>query len=190
VRIFTVANSGVDVANDPLVLSALRSSAGANAASYFGLAPVDPARRAQTVESMEAFNASVTRFPGIPYYSIAGDADADGNGTIEASEYAGLIPSSVGSTATTIYQALGRTKSLKVIVKSRGPFGLIKYNFAQGELSATAEPNDLVSTVASTHCVTCGFFPLQTYKKNHSALKNTTTTDLILARIQQDYPVQ
>ncbi|HEY6390909.1 MAG TPA: hypothetical protein VIX89_06515 [Bryobacteraceae bacterium] len=188
IRSFTVANSGVDVASDPLVLSALRDASLANAASVVGLAPVDPARTAQTPESMAAFNLMVHQFPGIPYYSIAGNADANGNTTIEASEATGFgVPASI---ATTLYRALGRTKSLTVVEKSRGPWGIIKYNFAQAVLSNTIEPNDLVSTVSSTHCTACGFASLATFSRNHSSLKDTTTTDLIVARIRQDYPVQ
>ena len=189
VRTFTVANSGVDVANDPLVLSALRDATLANVAGSVGLAPVDPARSAQTPESMASFNALVHPWPGIRYYSIAGNADADGDTFIKGDEWKGLTLINDG-VATTMYRALGRTTSLRVVEKSRGPWGIIKYNFAEAVLSDTIAPNDLVSTVASTHCTSCGFQALATYKLNHAALKNATTTDLIVNQIKQDNPVR
>ncbi|MCL4488891.1 MAG: hypothetical protein M1570_12275 [Chloroflexi bacterium] len=188
VRSFTVANSGVDVASDPLVLAALRDASIVNGyGSFGGAVPKDPARSAQTPESMASFNALVHKWPGIPYYSIAGDADANHNTTIEKDENA--QSPYLDSWVTTIYQALGRTKSLKVVEKSRGPWGIIKYNFADAVLSDTIAPNDLVSTVDSTHCASCGFAPLKTYLLNHFALKNATTTDLVLSQIKLDYPV-
>jgi triacylglycerol lipase len=184
-----VSATGVDVASDPLVLAALNLASVGNGASRTGLAPRDPARAAQTPEAMAAFNVRVRPWPGIRYYSIAGNADANGDLRIEGAErdqFTGFND----TTATIIYRALGRTTSIRVVEKSRGPWGWIKYDFADATLTDTVAPNDLVSTVASTHCATCGFQELATYELNHSTLKNATTVDLIVNRIRQDYPVR
>ena len=136
---------------------------------------------------MAAFNAVVHQWPGIPYYSIAGDADADGNGIIQGDEWKGFPFTDF--LATIDYEALGRTTSLPVTETSLA-WGIVKYNFAPAVLSDTVAPNDLVSTEASTHCTACGFQTLATYKLNHLALKNATTTDLIVSTISQQYPVR
>ena len=186
------------VSNDPDVAAAMLDAYLANWASLFGLAPVDPARALQTHESMAEFNQQNPKHPAVPYFSIAGAADANGNDIIEFPEAEGMFPPSPESAqrffGTRIHRVLGRAKSI-VVVKREGidrkNLTTVQYNMAFAVTREEPEDNDLVSTSASTHCTDeCGFIPLATFPWNHSALKRPVTLNRILSTIQQLYPLK
>jgi pimeloyl-ACP methyl ester carboxylesterase len=160
-----------------------------------GLAPSDPALSLQTTWGMEEFNRKYKKQPGVCYYSLAGDADTNGNKTIEAAEAVPLIPLSsvTGSLlGNRIYRVLGRT--LYVTIQERPiRLGLSTYQRLTAILAPTLEPNDLTSRVDSVHCEPCGFQRFTRgaalngiYLYNHSALKNPTTMLDILQQIARD----
>ena len=198
-------NEALSVANDPDVRAALKDAYLGNWAGWAGLAPVDPARAAQTPEGMRAFNAQTPKRASVPYFSIAGAADENGNDIIEFQEADGMFPGFAPEgvqqfVGTRIHRFLGRTKALRIESEPAGLIGsllgvtplasLVNYNLRDSSiLSADAEPNDLVSTAASTHCTECGFVPLVTYPHNHSALKRPRTIDRILDEIRKLYPI-
>ena len=198
-------NQARELIDDPDVRSALLDAYLGNWAGLAGLAPVDPARAAQTPEAMRAFNERTPKHPSVPYYSIAGSADANGNDLIEFAEADGMFPSFAPEAlqslfGTRIHRFLGRAVSLEMIIEPAGLIGtllnvtplsaLINYKIeATTVLRDEPAPNDLVSTAASTHCAECRFAALQTYPNNHSALKRPRTIDLILNQIRALYPI-
>ena len=198
-------NQAIALFDDPDVRAALLDAYLGNWAGVAGLAPVDPARAAQTPEAMRAFNERTPKHPSVPYYSIAGSADANGDDLIEFAEADGMFPSFAPEVlqsvfGTRIHRFLGRAISLEMSVERAGLIGtllnvtplstLINYRIeGTSVLRDNPAPNDLVSTAASTHCIECGFVPLQTYPNNHSALKRPRTIDLILNQIRSLYPV-
>ncbi|MDX1982803.1 MAG: hypothetical protein SFV51_21210 [Bryobacteraceae bacterium] len=194
-------------ADADVVRAAFREGTAANAASVFGGAPVDPARRQQTIAGMEDFNVRYPPVAGVGYFSIAGNADRDGSGTVDIAEARSWLPFPLPVTAgsalgNSVYQALGRTQSITIRTERNRftPDRLV----VSGSLAAQPAANDLVSTAASTHCRTCGFTPLGTegfanfedepgpggvFGRNHSGLKNGRIIGLIVEHIRRRFPL-
>ncbi len=161
-----------------------------------GVAPMDPALGQQRVRPMRELNKTLTPAPGVAYYSLAGDADSNWNGTIDGNESDGFLPSKTPTALANIlcnrtYQALGRVKFLEIDEKLKPVIReqydpefkggkTVYYTVVRAMVDAKAEPNDLVSTVSSVHCQTpCGFTPLgndshadAVYPYHHSNLKS------------------
>lgn len=180
---------------DPVVARGLIDAYTGSWLALGGLAPSDPALSLQTTWGMEEFNKKYKKQAGVCYYSIAGDADTNGNKSIEGFEATPLVPlaSTVGSIiADRIYWVLGRTLSV-TIQEVPYAFGLRRYQRLTAILAEESEPNDLTSRVESVHCESCGFQRLVTggnstgvYAYNHSALKNPLIMERILERIAKD----
>ncbi len=194
------------VSDNEVIASGLSQADLGQSLAVFGLAPVDPARKLQTTTAMTEFNAATPPRPDVHYFSLAGNADADGDGYIWASEASPLFPgagleyftdSALSSLATRTYQVLGRTLAVWVTQDRIDP--------GKGLVTPEVQPNDLTSTAASVHCDICGFKPLAApngiwpwfpsaardaiYPYNHSSLRGPRILDLILRKIQELYPV-
>jgi hypothetical protein len=176
-----------------------------HALARFGLAPSDPARKLQTHAAMTEFNAATPPRPDVHYFSLAGNADTDGDGVISAAEASPLFPAAgvtdytdeiLSSLATRTYQVLGRTQAVWVTPNLIRP--------VKGFVAPDVQPNDLTSVANSVHCDICGFQPLPAtsgwgafptaaekaiYPYNHSGLRSPRILDLILQKIQELYPV-
>jgi hypothetical protein len=176
-----------------------------------GLAPVDPARELQRV-NMHDFNQSVHQPPGVPYYSLAGNADVNGDGVLDYGESRGMFPADISIVgpvslpvaprviqflANRAYQALGRVKYLNVLTQSGATWWNRKISIVQAIVSPKPEPNDMVSTISSVHCTTeCGFQPLGNaahpdaiYPYNHTTIKNGEIMQTIWDNIVARFPV-
>jgi pimeloyl-ACP methyl ester carboxylesterase len=181
-----------NVVFDTVLQNAVVDSVAANWASIVGLAPSDPARALQTILGMNAFNLANPKPPNAGrMYSIAGDADNNGNGKIDNFDEARLFfgPEIVQwaqvMLANDMYQALGR-----VLFVSLRQVGLSEWNIAAAPMRPALVPNDMVSTAESVHCAHCGFVRLADFNLNHSRLKSRVVLDRILQQIRQDYPLQ
>ena len=182
---------------DPLVLgAALQAQAGAAATfytlGYAALVPLDPARQIQTTDAMDGpggFNSQVHKPAGTRYFSIAGDADRNGNQTIDTLEEAEQYsPGGVLLSADTVYQLLGRYHRIDydaLPTLGSGDDAAILHPVVTG----TFEPNDLVSAMSSVHCTACGFETLNSYKLNHSQLKSKEVMYFIVDTIQKEFPL-
>jgi hypothetical protein len=129
----------------------------------------------------------------VPYFSLAGNADASGDKKITWQEAFGMLPMPTPAnilewTGDRLYQALGMTT--QIVITDADPEHPSKFKFANIKMLASPEPNDLVSLAASTHCVECGFQPLGTFPYNHSALKSPDVLKVVLDKIRQLYPIR
>jgi triacylglycerol esterase/lipase EstA (alpha/beta hydrolase family) len=177
-------------------------------AQLIGAAPVDPAREIQRLEPMRQYNNEIKPVPGIVYYSLAGNADQNGDKQLNFMEMEGLFPAApthvqleanpiYAKLGNRIYQALGRTKSIKIIpIPGQYPWEA-DYGLVQGIFSSDPEPNDMVSTTSSVHCSECGFIPLSSddhkdaiYPYNHTTIKSAETIRLIWERITSLFPLR
>jgi triacylglycerol lipase len=190
---YALAAERVDLKTIPspsqAVSDALIAARSAHWLNLTGLLGKDPARESQTSSKSAEFNTSNTKTDRIPYYSIAGNADTNGNGSIEESEARELLPAGFTQTATVgnrLYQMLGRSERMAVI-ETVGPTGK-KYRSAVAPYSAGFEPNDLFATAGSVHFAPF-FQPLVTTKRNHLTEANATVFDLILRMIRVSYPL-
>ncbi|MBI4875207.1 MAG: hypothetical protein HY822_11300 [Acidobacteria bacterium] len=190
----------------PLLDSALFDDRNANhLGENLALAPVDPALEIQRIDPMGKFNENTPKRAEVPYYSIAGDADANGAGVVGAAEAAGVIdaPSPAPQTAIrSVFgqrtcQALGRIR--RILALQNGIWPMWTFTVS-GEVVQTPEPNDLVSTVESVHCARCGFEPIlyadpktgasrRAFPFNHTQLKSPVVLQVIRDRIQRRFPV-
>jgi hypothetical protein len=161
---------------------------------------------------MHDFNQSVHQPPGVPYYSLAGNADINGDGVLDYGESRGMFPADISIVgpvslpvaprviqllANRAYQALGRVKYVNVLTESGATWWNRKYSIVQAIVSPNLEPNDMVSTISSVHCTTeCGFQPLGNaahpdaiYPYNHTTLKNGEIMQTIWDNIVARFPV-
>jgi hypothetical protein len=160
-------------------------------ASWAG-APQPPALTQQTIAGMKVFNdANTLKPPGVRYFSVAADADLNGDGHVDCAEAKPLLGTGPCIFADTMYQVLGFVTSVTVQQRSfvvdteYGP-----QEFTYDFVSATRgpfEPNDLTSTVKSAHYD--DFTPILTTKSNHSSVKNANTAAVVMGQIQKAYPV-
>jgi hypothetical protein len=175
--------------NDPNVDSLLSSSW---LASYFG-APQPPALNLQTIAGMAAFNeANTVKPPGVSYFSVAADADANHDGHVNCAEAKPLLGIECAIAADTMYQVLGNITSVTIVKKtvvlqSEGLPYEQTYDFVQAT-HGPFMPNDLTSTVDSTH-YTRDFTPILTTTANHSSVKNAATAQVVVDKIQEAFPV-
>jgi pimeloyl-ACP methyl ester carboxylesterase len=196
----------LDPSADPLLSSSLFDAKNANyLGRNFGLAPVDPALEIQRIASMKKFNDNTPKRSEVPYYSIAGDADRNGDGVIGPAEAAGVIDAPNWAPQTEIrsvfgqrtYQALGRIRAILSWHAGIWPFTSTEVS---GVVVQKPEPNDLVSTVESVHCVRCGFEPIpwvnpdtgvsrRYFPFNHTQLKSPVVMQVIWDHIQKNFPV-
>src|SRR5574340_125253 len=200
---------------DPIVVGALNffiDNIAVNAANSYspGMAPSDPAREQQRIGPMRRLNQTLKPAPGVPYYSLAGNADSNGNGVIDFSEAEGFLPDFLNINLAAVacnrtYEALGRVRSLELEeVRTGGDQDperkgqrVYWYTIVRGEVNAKIEPNDLVSTVSSVHCQNpCGFVPLGStehpdaiYPYHHSNLKSPELLGVIWDNITSRYKV-
>ncbi|MBI4875206.1 MAG: hypothetical protein HY822_11295 [Acidobacteria bacterium] len=196
----------VDRDTDPALVSALVDARNANMlGENLALVPVDPAREIQRVGSMAAFNDNTPKHPEVAYYSIAGDADANGDGVISPAEAGGVIDAPAALPQTEIrsvfgqrtYQALGRIRQIRTYPAGVWPW---TSTGVAGVVVQRPEPNDLVSTVESVHCARCGFEPIpcvdpnsgvsrRYFPFNHTQLKSPVVMQAIWDHIQKRFPV-
>jgi pimeloyl-ACP methyl ester carboxylesterase len=195
-----------DLIEDPVLRSSLFDASNANMLGQnFGLAPVNPALEIQRIASMDKFNDNTPKRSEVPYYSIAGDADRNGDGIISPAEAAGVIDAPSPAPQNEIrsvfgqrtYQALGRIRSIKSWQVGAWP---LASHGVTGVVVQKPEPNDLVSTVESVHCARCGFEPIpwvdpntgasrRHFPFNHTQLKSPVVMQVIWDHIQKNFPV-
>ena len=202
---------------DPMVVGSLNyfiDVMSVNTVNYYvpGLAPSDPAREQQRIEPMRRLNQTLKPAPGVVYYSMAGNADANGDGAIDEREAPGFLPDWLPMRAQKLacnrtYQALGRVRSVELEeVRTGGDQDperklqqpVFWYTIVRADVAQAAEPNDLVSTVSSVHCQNpCGFIPLGSkdhpdaiYPYHHSTLKTEELLDVIWDNITSRFKVK
>jgi hypothetical protein len=91
-----------------------------------------------------------------------------------------------------MYQVLGNITSVTIVKKtvvlqSEGLPYEQTYDFVQAT-HGPFMPNDLTSTVDSTH-YTRDFTPILTTTANHSSVKNAATAQVVVDKIQEAFPV-
>ncbi|MCX6623030.1 MAG: hypothetical protein NTY38_18575, partial [Acidobacteria bacterium] len=188
--------SQIPDAQRKLIETALEDSSMANYLAPAGKSPSDPARQLQRTDAMHAWNLALNPKPSeVPYFSIAGDADADGDGAINDKEASAFgLPTSL---AQEVYDTLGRLRSVELKHQQTVETGERGYDVWKLQAAANSlfAPNDLVSTGASVHCAKCGFRPLSPLPRedgrdpllaprNHSQLKCAEVMAFIWAHIK------
>jgi len=184
--------------------------------SLAGVTPSDPALSVQTTWEASILNRQINpkKPKKIPYYSLAGNADVNGDDRIDLNEVRGFLAipddprlqQGVLWVANGIHRILSRTQRLlyrteeRTVQDARG--NQVQQTFTVIEAVPATPPvqNDLTSGVWSVHCTACGFRPVTSpfypqgsegiYPLNHSTLKSFPIIDIILEKIRADFPLK
>jgi len=161
-------------------------------ANLAGQGPQEPALGEQTTTNMTAFNAANPWPGGVNFYTIAADADVNGDGDINLAEATPLIPDiwavvDAAEIGTLMYHLLGNVASLTV-TRHTNFFGINEWHVIAPTATPAFVTNDLVVTLTSSRFP--GGTQLLHDNNNHSSVKNDNTAQSILDRINADFPVQ
>lgn len=158
--------------------------------SAVGVAPQEPALRDLSIESMATLNRIMSLPGGVRYYAHAADADVNGDTLISNAEAAEMIPGAVNgllNTGSLLYQILCCIDGVTV-TRMTNFFGLNEWHVISPVPSTVFHLNDLAVTRESA--MYPGFTFEGTHDLNHSTIKGAGPLQIVVNRVQADYPIK
>jgi triacylglycerol lipase len=173
---------------DPVIQDFWNADRLAGIVDIFLNLPHDPALSEQTVAHMADFNDDNPYTSSALFYNFAADADLNGNRHIEAAEASPTIRVFSERIGSLMYRVLGTMAGVSV-VRRTNLWGLNEWHDVTAIPTTSFQENDLVVTTRSARHA-AGSLLGGVQDANHSSIKNTEVTDMILTRIRADFPVR